>query len=248
MVMHKTYANWSSGKDACLALYTIMQEDTYNVTQLVTTVNKENHRVSMHGLSIALLEAQATRIGLPLKQIALSGQVSMSDYSRLMKQAVLDLKEEGFTHALFGDIFLEDLKKYRDDELAKVAITGVYPLWKKDTEVILKEFLSLGFKAITVCVNAQLLDKSFCGREVDQSFIDDLPSGIDPCGEHGEFHTFVYDGPIFKEPVHFTIGERVLKTYDRHENDDDNCFQDKDMERWDTAFWYCDLIATPFNV
>jgi len=246
--MHKTYANWSSGKDACLALYTIMQEDTYNVTQLVTTVNKENHRVSMHGLSIALLEAQATRIGLPLKQIALSGQVSMSDYSRLMKQAVLDLKEEGFTHALFGDIFLEDLKKYRDDELAKVAITGVYPLWKKDTEVILKEFLSLGFKAITVCVNAQLLDKSFCGREVDQSFIDDLPSGIDPCGEHGEFHTFVYDGPIFKEPVHFTIGERVLKTYDRHENDDDNCFQDKDMERWDTSFWYCDLIATSSKV
>jgi len=246
--MHKTYANWSSGKDACLALYTIMQEDTYNVTQLVTTVNKENHRVSMHGLSIALLEAQATRIGLPLKQIALSGQVSMSDYSRLMKQAVLDLKEEGFTHALFGDIFLEDLKKYRDDELAKVAITGVYPLWKKDTEVILKEFLSLGFKAITVCVNAQLLDKSFCGREVDQSFIDDLPSGIDLCGEHGEFHTFVYDGPIFKEPVHFTIGERVLKTYDRHENDDDNCFQDKDMERWDTSFWYCDLIATSSKV
>ena len=241
--MHKTYANWSSGKDSCLALYKVMQDGVYEVTQLLTTVNKDHRRVSMHGLSIALLEEQAKSIGLPLKQVAFAEQVTMSDYSRIMENAVLDLTKEGFTHAIFGDIFLEDLRKYRDDELGKVSVTGVYPLWKKDTKATLKEFLSLGFKAITVCVNAKLLDKSFCGRKIDQSFIDDLPAGIDPCGENGEFHTFVYDGPIFKEPVNFTLGEHVLRTYDRHENDDDNCFQDEDTERWDTAFWYCDLIA-----
>lgn len=239
--MHKTYANWSSGKDACLALYKVLQEQEYEVCLLVTTTNKDYNRVSMHGLPISLLEAQVSSIGLPLQQITFPAQVTMEDYSDRMEYAINGLKSQGFTHSLFGDIFLEDLRAYRDKQLHAIGLQGVYPLWKRDTKSLLMEFLNVGFKAITVCVNARFLDASFCGREVDASFIADLPDNVDPCGENGEFHTFVYDGPIFKKPVDFKIGEKILRTYDRHENDDDNCFQE-DAE-WDTAFWYCDLIS-----
>lgn len=240
--MHKTYFNWSSGKDSALALYKMQQSNAYKVDRLVTSVNSTFNRVYMHGLRLPLLEAQAKAIGLPLQTIMLNADVSMSSYNEVMKTTMQGLILKGYTHAVFGDIFLEDLKKYREDKLKEVGVKGVFPLWKQDTKVLLKELVQLGFKAITVCVNAKLLDESFVGREVDESFFNDLPENVDPCGENGEFHTFVYDGPIFKQPVSFTVGEKVKKGYAPTTNKDDNCFKKDEDTTWDTSFWYCDLL------
>ena len=140
-------------------------------------------------------------------------------------------------------IFLEDLKQYREQKLNEVGIQAEFPLWKENTKNLLEEFISLGFKAITVCVNAKLLDESFVGRIIDKQFLEDLPRGVDPCGENGEFHTFVFDGPIFKTPVDFKIGEKVLRSYQSTEDEEDQCFQTDDKLKWDTSFWYCDLYV-----
>mgnify|MGYP003109005493 FL=1 len=240
--MKQTYLNWSSGKDAALAYYFLKNNSDYNVSKLVTTLNKDASRVSMHGLQESLLDVQAESMGLPLQKIYLPEETSMQVYNSKMKKATQKLISEGFTHAAFGDIFLEDLKKYREEQLQKVGLQSIFPLWKKDTSSLMKQFLKLGFKAITVCVNAKLLDKSFVGREVNEQFLNDLPDTMDPCGENGEFHTFVYDGPIFNHPISFEIGEKVLKSYSPSRNNDDDCFTD-DTKSWDTQFWYCDLLA-----
>ena len=237
--MKKAYLNWSSGKDAALALYKIQKEADIKVDCLLTSVSSEFNRVSMHGLRSSLLEKQAIAIGIPLQKVVLEGTVSMEEYSAIMKRTTQELVNKGYTESVFGDIFLEDLKEYRDKELAKVGLKGVYPLWKKDTTSLLKELIGAGFKAITVCVNAKLLDASFCGREIDANFFEDLPANVDPCGENGEFHTFVYDGPIFKNPVLFKKGELVKKDYTPTKKGTD-CY--KDQQSWDTSFWYCDLL------
>jgi len=241
--MKKTYFNWSSGKDSALALYKMQQSSEYSIDLLVTTTNKDFGRVSMHGLRNELLEKQAKSIGIPLHKIPFAADVTMDDYSETMKSAMTSLTEQGFTHGVFGDIFLEDLKEYRDTKLAEVGLQGVYPLWKQDTKALLQEFLDLGFKAITVCVNAKLLGEEFVGRIIDEQFIKDLPDNVDVCGENGEFHTFVFDGPIFSKPVDFTIGEKVLRSYTLHEEDSDNCHQSSEEQKnYDTSFWYCDLF------
>jgi len=242
VLMKKTYFNWSSGKDSALALYKILQDPTYNLDLLVTTINKDFNRVSMHGLRNDLLLKQTASIGIDLKTIEFPADVTMDMYAEIMKEAMDSLVEKKYSHTIFGDIFLEDLKTYRDNKLAEVDITGVYPLWKKDTKEVLQEFLALGFKAITVCVNAKLLGEEFVGRVIDEQFIKDLPENVDVCGENGEFHTFVFDGPIFKNPIEFSIGEKVLRSYTLHDNDDDNCHQPKkENSNHDTSFWYCDL-------
>lgn len=253
--MKKAYFNWSTGKDSALALYKILESKEYEVGTLLTNVNGEFGRVSMHGLREELLDAQAKEIGLPLQKIHFPGDVTMSLYDKIMKEAMQEILEKKYEFAVFGDIFLEDLKAYRDSKLSEVGLTGVYPLWKKDTKALLQEFLSLGFKAITVCINAKLLGEEFVGRIIDQSFIDDLPEGIDICGENGEFHTFVFDGPIFKNPVEFEVGEKVLRIYKANTDESqDNCqnYSDdknedcykskKSQQSWDSGFWYCDLI------
>ncbi|WP_090123131.1 Dph6-related ATP pyrophosphatase [Lutibacter oricola] len=229
--MKKAYFNWSTGKDSALAFYKILQNKDYNIGSLLTTVNKKFQRVSMHGVPISLLDQQAKELGLPLYKIEFPEEVSMEKYNEIMKVGIDKLVQEGYNYSVFGDIFLEDLKKFRDDKLAEQNLEGVYPLWKIDTSEIIKEFLSLGFKAITVSVNANLLDKSFVGRVIDKQFIKDLPEGVDVCGENGEFHTFVFDGPIFKKPINFEVGDKVLKTYPAEESD-----------TWDNSFWYCDLL------
>jgi len=238
--MKKAYFNWSTGKDSALALYKVLQEKEYSVTQLVTSVNKDYERVSMHGLREELLDAQIDTLQIPLQKIYFPAEVSMSDYDETMRKVTNSLVNEGFQYGIFGDIFLEDLRNYREKKLKEVGITGVFPLWKKDTKALLQEFLSLGFKAITVCVNAKLLDESFVGRILDENFINELPDNVDPCGENGEFHTFVFDGPIFSSPIEFSVGEKVLKTYTPSKKEEDNCSSDDSV--WDTAFWYCDLI------
>ena len=243
--MKKAYFNWSSGKDSSLALYKILQGTEYQVEKLITNINKDYQRVSMHGLHESLLEAQAESIGIPLEKIEFPANVTMDLYNQRMKEKTAELKSSGLNYGVFGDIFLEDLRNYRDSKLGEVGIEGVYPLWKKDTKKLLYEFLELGFKTITVCVNAKLLGKEFVGRVIDEDFIKELPDTIDVCGENGEFHTFCYDGPIFSKPVEFAIGEKVLRSYTLHDNEDDNCYQKQEKKepvKYDSSFWYCDLI------
>ncbi|MDT0644303.1 ATP-binding protein [Zunongwangia sp. F363] len=240
--MKKAYLNWSSGKDAALALYKALQNKNIGIGKLVTTVNTEVDRISMHGLRKELLLQQVENIGLPLQLIPLHGAVSMQEYNAAMKEATAALIAEGFTHSIFGDIFLEDLRVYRDEQLKLAELEGIYPLWKQNSVGLMEEFLKLGFKAITVCTNSRLLDSSFCGRIIDADFLKELPEGVDLCGENGEFHTFVYDGPIFKKPVEFTVGEKVERTYTARNSKEENCFKDEAEESWDTGFCYCDLI------
>ncbi len=240
--MHKTYFNWSSGKDSSLALYYVLKQKEYDVSKLITTVNEDYERVSMHGLREDLLDKQAKSLGLSLEKIKLPAQVSMDSYNMTMKATIEQLKKGGYTHCVFGDIFLEDLREYRENQLKNVGIQGVFPLWKKNTKELLLEFLDLGFKAITVCVNAKYLDETFCGRVLDRQFLRDLPSNVDPCGENGEFHTFVFDGPIFKYPISFKVGEKVLRGYEPSEEENDDCFIKDSDQSWDTSFWYCDLL------
>lgn len=205
--------NWSGGKDSSLALYKILQEGKYEVRYLLTTLNAENRRISMHGVKEELLDKQAAEIGILLKKVFLSPSASMEQYNQLMTDTWNELKQEGIQHAIFGDIFLEDLKDYRDKRLAEVGLTGVYPLWKMNTKALVEEFIELGFKTTLVCINAGLLDKDFCGRIIDKNFIADLPENVDPAGENGEFHTFVFEGPIFQKPIEISLGEVVEKSY-----------------------------------
>jgi uncharacterized protein (TIGR00290 family) len=233
----KTYLNWSSGKDASMALFEAQKGGKLEVSKLLTSVNGHHNRVSMHGLRRDLLHKQAEALGLPLKVVNLPEQPSMEDYSKLMGEAVSELKNEGFEDCIFGDIFLEDLRAYREKQLAEVGISCHFPLWKRDTKKLLQEFITLGFKAITVCVNGQLLDESFVGREVDEAFLMDLPVNVDPCGENGEFHTFCYDGPIFKQPVKFELGEKVFREYKAPKKDEQHRNEEK------IGFWFCDLAV-----
>ncbi|MBQ0768229.1 MAG: diphthine--ammonia ligase [Bizionia sp.] len=226
----KTYCNWSSGKDAALALYYTLKDDKYDITELVTSVNSHYQRVTMHGLPIDLLQAQTEAIGIKSTTIELPENPSMDQYNQIMERTTMRLKDEGYTHSLFGDIFLEDLKQYRETELEKVGLTGVFPLWKKDTKTLINTFLDLGFKAVIICASAKYLDEDFVGKTLTKDLIKKLPDGVDPCGENGEFHTFCYDGPIFKTPVAFTIGEKTYREYDTP-----NAKGEK------TGFWFCDL-------
>jgi uncharacterized protein (TIGR00290 family) len=226
----KTYFNWSTGKDSALALYHLLQDKSYSVEHLLTSVNAIHDRVSMHGLRRELLAQQIDSLGIPAGTIELPEEPSMKEYEAKMIAALSALKEKGFECAAFGDIFLEDLKKYREDQLSKMKIRTVFPLWKKDTGALLHEFIELGFKAIVVCVNSNLLDPSFAGRLIDESFIRDLPRGVDPCGENGEFHTFCFDGPIFKYSIPFLVGEKTFREYKAS------------SQEGNIGFWFCDLL------
>jgi len=241
--MHKTYFNWSSGKDSSLALFKMLQQKEFVISKLITTVNDDYGRVSMHGLREELLDLQAASLKIPLQKIKLPAKVSMDLYNETMKHTVSSLKSEGYTHCIFGDIFLEDLRIYREEQLKTIGIKAVFPLWKKNTKELFLEFLDMGFKAITVCVNAKYLDDSFCGRVLDTQFLKDLPPQVDPCGENGEFHTFVFDGPIFNKPIDYEIGDKVLRGYEPSKNEDDDCFTNDTDKNWDTSFWYCDLMV-----
>jgi uncharacterized protein (TIGR00290 family) len=238
--MTKAYFNWSGGKDSALALYHAQKDKQYSIERLLTNINGKHRRISMHGVREELLELQAEAIGLPLQKIILPEEPSMIEYESKMKETVEKLREEKFTHAFFGDIFLEDLKKYREAQLAKAGITPVFPLWKRDTVELMHEFIDLGFKTILVCVKAELLPPEFAGRIIDKDFLKDLPGNVDACGENGEFHSFVFDGPIFKKPVNIKIGEKVFREYKAPKDENDNCFTKQTASA--IGFWFCDLL------
>lgn len=239
----KAYFNWSSGKDSALALYYAIQSNEFDIQYLFTSINSAFNRVSMHGVRAELVEQQAENIGIPLVKMELPEMPSMEDYERIMLNQIQFFVDKDIKHTLFGDIFLEDLRKYREDKLKPLGIEAHFPLWKKDTKEMLLEFLKLGFKTIVVCVNEKFLDQSFVGRVIDEDFIKDLPDNVDPCGENGEFHTFIFDGPIFNKPVEFEIGEIVHKKYEKPKNTSaSNTACDVNSDEPTYGFWFCDLI------
>lgn len=237
----KIILNWSGGKDSALCLYKILQEDQYEVSTLLTSISKKYQRISMHGVRVELLKLQAKSIGLPVQLMEMEDTPTMHAYEESMRLVMEQLKNEGVEYSIFGDIFLEDLRLYRETQLQKIGMKALFPLWKKSTTSILNEFLDLGFKTIITCVNDQYLDKNFAGKIIDKHFINDLPSNVDACGENGEFHTFVFDGPIFKDPVLFDIGETVYKKYNQPASDTtaDSCNANNPFN---SGFWYCDLL------
>ncbi|MFH6991273.1 diphthine--ammonia ligase [Flavobacterium sp. FlaQc-48] len=240
----KALFNWSSGKDSALALYKTLQNPDFKIEYLLTSVNQQFQRISMHGVRVALLEAQAKSIGLPLKIMQIPEMPTMEVYEDVMTETLTELKNEGITQAVFGDIFLEDLRKYREAQLDKIGFEAVFPLWKIPTQDLIQEFIALGFKTIVVCVNERYLDKSFVGRIIDQDFINDLPENVDVCGENGEFHTFTFDGPVFSKPIQFEIGEIVYRKYEKPkaENSTNTACDTNAGDAFDFGFWYCDLI------
>lgn len=240
--MHKKVLfNWSSGKDSSLALYKLLQNKEYKVEYLFTSVSEKYNRISMHGVRKELLEQQAISIGIPLKILSLPETPTMESYNQAMKNALIPLVNEGIAFSAFGDIFLEDLKKYREEKLADVGLKGLFPLWKIDTRELINEFLDLGFKTIVTCVNSEFLDQSFVGRVIDEKFIQDLPKNVDVCGENGEFHTFTFDGPIFKTPVEFEIGEIVYREYNKPKSSSNEvCITNYKKLKY--GFWYVDLL------
>lgn len=235
----QAYMNWSGGKDSSLCLHYILQDKNYSVDCLLTSVNAAHDRISMHGVRRSLLELQAEAIGLPLHTIELPEQPGMQEYEQAMMEKVNWLKDQHYTHAVFGDIFLEDLKIYREQKLQQAAIQCVFPLWKIPTKQLMDEFLQLGFKAVIVCVNEKYLDKSFCGRLIDESFVSDLPANVDVCGENGEFHSYVFDGPVFRHPVPYKKGEIVNKRYAAPQTSDSCNPMDQPSAY---GFYFCDLL------
>jgi uncharacterized protein (TIGR00290 family) len=209
--MEKVLFSWSTGKDSALALFELQKRRDIQIIALITTVTDEYDRVSMHGVRRELLYRQAAAMGLPLREIVITKNASNDEYENKMRQLLVEAQAEGVTAVVFGDIFLEDLRKYREDNLAQLGMQAIFPLWKKDTHDLVGDLVRLGFKAIVTCVDTQVLGQEYSGRAVDQRFLEDLPEKIDPCGENGEFHTFAYAGPIFHRPIEFEIGEKVLR-------------------------------------
>jgi len=227
----KLFFNWSSGKDSCFALYKLQQQNKFEVSTLLTTVGAETKRIGMHGLRESVLKRQAQAIGIPLEIIYLSSSTSHAAYNKLMGNAMENMKSRDILYTAFGDIFLEDLRAYRESQLVKVGIKAEFPLWKRNTKELILEFIALGFKTKVVAANAKYFDESFVGKDLTKELINNLPEGVDPCGENGEFHTFCYDGPIFKQSVSFKLGEKVKKSYPNPSEPTKEIY-----------FWFCDLI------
>ena len=200
---------WSGGKDSAMALHTLLQRSDVRVVALLTTVTEGYDRISMHGVRRELLERQAQSIGLPLHEVRIPPQCVNPIYEARMEEALCTYLAQGVRTVAFGDIFLEDLRAYREKNLARVRMTAIFPIWKRDSRELVRYFQANKFRAIAVCVDSKAIDSSFSGRELDDSFFRDLPSTADPCGENGEFHTFVFDGPIFQSPIPVRTGEVV---------------------------------------
>lgn len=209
--MTRTVLSWSSGKDAAFALRELQRDPEVEVAELLTTVSAVTDRVSMHGVRRSLVERQAAAIGLPLRVVELPAEPSNDEYEERMTGVMADYEARGFDRVAFADLFLEDVRAYREENLSGTEIDGSWPLWGRDTDELAREFEDAGFRATVVAVDGERLDGSFVGREFDAGFIADLPDGVDPCGEHGEFHTFVRDGPTFAETVDVEAGEVVTK-------------------------------------
>ncbi|MGC0772981.1 MAG: diphthine--ammonia ligase [Candidatus Acidiferrum sp.] len=213
---------WSGGKDSAMALHALLQRSDIHIAALLTTVTESYERISMHGVRRELLERQAHSIGLPLHEVRIPAQCVNPIYEARMEEALRVHLQKGVRQVAFGDIFLEDLRAYREKNLARIGMTALFPIWKRDTRELIRSFHANRFRAVAVCVDSKVLDPSFAGRELNDSFFRDLPKQADPCGENGEFHTFVFDGPIFNSPIPVRTGEIVNRD----------------------GFVFCDLVST----
>jgi len=213
---------WSGGKDSAQALHELKKNNNCEIVALLTTVTEDYDRISMHGVRRELLDLQADSMGLPLEKVFIPKDSSNDEYETRMKAALEGYKPEGVSSVAFGDIFLEELRKYREQNLSKIGMKAIFPIWKRDSAGLARSFIDSGFKAVIACVDSKHLDGRFAGREFDESFLAELPANIDPCGENGEFHSFVYDGPIFRKRIEHSVGEVVLR---------------------DNRFYFCDITS-----
>lgn len=209
----KAVFNWSGGKDSALALYKVLTNNEYEVISLLTTINSETKNSSMHQIPDYLIESQANSIGIPLYKIMLPSK-DMQGYESAMKDTIEHFKKKGVTHFIFGDIYLSDVKKYRENQLNPYNIEVVEPLWNKTTYEVIEEFIESGLKTTIIVTQADKLDSSYIGKEIDSDFIKSLPKDVDCCGENGEYHTFVYDGPIFKKKIEHKLSPAEKISYD----------------------------------
>jgi uncharacterized protein (TIGR00290 family) len=219
----KVLLTWSGGKDSAMALYKTQMMYGYDISALLTTVTEGYERISMHGVQSFLLEAQAESLGLPVEKIYITSGASNQEYEDKMRDKLLNYRSQGVFSVVFGDIFLEELRKYREGNLSKLGMRAIFPLWNWNTVELAHTFIDLGFKSIITCVDSNALDNKFVGRGFDKQFLQELPPDVDPCGENGEFHSFVYDGPIFRKKIAHRKGEVVLR---------------------DKRFYFCDVIPT----
>jgi uncharacterized protein (TIGR00290 family) len=222
LVKTRVIVCWSGGKDSALALYEVQKAGSYEITALLTTLTEEYDRVSMHGVRRELIECQAKLLGLPLEKVYLPKDSSIGVYEARMAEMLSNYRREGVERVVFGDVFLADVRRYREENLSKAGgMKAVFPLWGRDTGELARMFVSEGFKGVVTCVDSQFLDRRYVGRFFDKRFLAELPQGVDPCGENGEFHSFVYDGPIFRGRVPFRRGKIVMR---------------------EKRFCYCDLV------
>lgn len=235
--MKKAILSWSGGKDSAYCLDKVLTEKLFDVKYLFTTVNDKFKRISMHGVREELLNKQAESIGIPLLKVRVT-EGTNDEYEKRMETALLKAKSEGIDNVIFGDIFLEDLRKYRENNLAKLGMTAIFPLWKMNTTNLINDFINRQFKAVISCTNDGYLGKELAGREINESFIKQLPASVDPCGENGEYHTFCFDGPIFKKKIDFAIGKKVYKALDT--KTDDVCPLPSNVTT--KGFWFCDIL------
>jgi uncharacterized protein (TIGR00290 family) len=206
----KILASWSTGKDSAWMLHVLRQQHDDAVAGLLTTTNEAFDRVAMHAVRRELLEAQAQSTGLPLHVVPLPWPCSNAEYETRMSIAVRSVLDDGFTHVAFGDLFLEDVRRYREERLLHTGLTPLFPLWRtKSTRDLAREMIDGGLEARVTCVDPRQLDPSFAGRIFDDALLDDLPTGVDACGENGEFHSFACAGPMFRQPIHVAVGEVV---------------------------------------
>lgn len=219
--MERILFAWSGGKDSALALHTVLQGGEYQVAGLLTTVTEEYERISMHGVRVALLERQADSLGLPLKIVRLPTPCNNGEYERRMRTTLEEYLAQGIQAVAFGDIHLQEVRAYRERNLAQLHMRAIFPLWGRSPASLLDQFLTLGFRAVVTCVDTAVLGKAFAGQEIQRPWLVKLPAGADPCGENGEYHSFVYAGPIFRYPIPFQLGECVLR---------------------EDRFYYCDLL------
>jgi len=234
---------WSGGKDSALALHRLRQDDRYEIVSLLTTCNRHFRRVSMHGVRLKLIDAQADAMGLPLEKIFVSERSSNEEYEEKMSACLLGHKARGVSACAFGDIFLEDLRLWREAKLARVGLRAIFPLWKSATRALMSEFLALGFGTVICCANDAYLGEESLGRIVTADFIASLPSDVDVCGENGEFHSFAFAGPVFRQPVRFTVGEKIYRPLEVTHPDDATAISTGPTgSRPTRGFWFCDLL------
>lgn len=209
MTRPKAWISWSSGKDSAWALHVVRQQAEVNIVGLLTTVNTAHARVAMHAVRETLLEAQADALGLPLVKVPIPSPCPNDVYETRMETAMRRARVEGITHMVFGDLFLEDIRKYREEKLAPTGVRPLFPIWGLDTSALARRMINAGLRAYVTCIDPRKLERPFAGRTFDAALLTDLPVGVDPCGENGEFHTFAFQGPMFTRPISACVGEIV---------------------------------------